>query len=64
MSENARSNVERVVHYRREAREIQARAAAMADAQKRAQLLEISEACDRLADHLERYAAKSGELAK
>jgi hypothetical protein len=48
----------RAARFRREAREIRARATAEADDRKRAQLLEVGEACERIAERLEQTAAE------
>jgi pyruvate-formate lyase len=49
---------QRAARYRRDARAIRARATAETDDRRRAELLEVSDACDRVADRLERTAAR------
>jgi uncharacterized protein Yka (UPF0111/DUF47 family) len=44
--------------YRREARKLREQATAEADDTKRAELLEVSDACERVADRLERIIPK------
>ncbi len=44
--------------YRREARKLREQAIIEADDRRRAELLEVSDACERVADRLERTTAK------